>query len=77
MVVPHGLSCSVAHGIFPDRGSNLCLLHAQADSLPLSHHGSPLLALYRNTLSYFLHSRHHHLNESLLCFKLIFIYLFI
>ena len=28
--------------LFPDQGSNLCLLHWQADSLPLSHQGSPL-----------------------------------
>ena len=28
-------------GIFPTQGSNLCLLHWQADSLPLSHQGSP------------------------------------
>ena len=27
-------------GIFPDQGSILCLLHWQADSLPLSHQGS-------------------------------------
>ena len=38
-----GLSCSVACGVFPDRGLNLCLLHWQADSLPLSHQGSPAL----------------------------------
>ena len=31
----HGLSCSVACGIFPDQGSNLCPLHWQADSYPL------------------------------------------
>ena len=33
-------------GIFPTQGSNphhLCLLHWQAESLPLSHLGSPLL----------------------------------
>ena len=35
-----GLSCSTACGIFPDQGLNLCLLHWQADSLPLSHQGS-------------------------------------
>ena len=29
--------------IFPDQGSNPCLLHWQADSLPLSHQGSPFL----------------------------------
>ena len=28
-------------GIFPTQGSNRCLLHWQADSLPLSHLGSP------------------------------------
>ena len=32
VVVAHGLSCSVACGIFPDQGSNLCPLHWQADS---------------------------------------------
>ena len=25
----HGLSCSVARGIFPDQGSNLCLQHGR------------------------------------------------
>ena len=30
-------------GIFPTQGSDLCLLHWQADSLPLSHLGSPSL----------------------------------
>ena len=33
----------VACGIFQGQGSNLCLLHWQADSLPLSHQGSPSL----------------------------------
>ena len=37
----HGLSCSKACGIFLDQGLNPCLLHWQADSLPLSYHGSP------------------------------------
>ena len=40
-VVVHGLSCSEVSGIFLDQGSNLCLLHWQADSLPLSHKGRP------------------------------------
>ena len=35
--------CSVACGISPDQRSNPCLLHWQADSLPLSHQGSPYL----------------------------------
>ena len=41
IVVVFGLSCTVACGIFPDEGSNLCLLHWQADSSALSHQGSP------------------------------------
>ena len=32
VAVAHGLSCSVACGIFPDQGSNPCPLHWQADS---------------------------------------------
>ena len=39
--VAHGLRISVACGIYPDEGSNLCLLHWQVDSLPLSHQGRP------------------------------------
>ena len=39
--MPHGLSCPVACGIFPEQGSNPCLLDWQVDSLPLSHQGSP------------------------------------
>ena len=41
VIVAHGISCSVACGIFPDQGLNPCSLHWQADSLPLSHQGSP------------------------------------
>ena len=40
----HGLSQSVACGIFPDQRSNPCLLpfvRWQADSFPLSHWGRP------------------------------------
>ena len=44
-VVAHRLSCSVACEIFLNQGPNLCLLHWQADSLPLSHQGSPALSL--------------------------------
>ena len=39
IVVMHGLSCSMACGIFSDQGSNLSLLHQQVDSLPLSQQG--------------------------------------
>ena len=38
-----GLSCSEVCGIFPNPGSNPCLLHWQADSLPLSHQRGPVL----------------------------------
>ena len=41
VAVAHGPSCSEACGIFPDQGSNPCLLHWQADSQPLRHQGSP------------------------------------
>ena len=36
-----GLSCSEACEIFPDSGSNPCLLHPQADSLPLGQPEKP------------------------------------
>ena len=42
VIVAHGPSCSAARGIFPDQGSNPCVLHRQADSQPLRHQGSPL-----------------------------------
>ena len=37
-MVAHRLSCSLAHGAFPDQGPNLCLL--DMDSYPLCHQGS-------------------------------------
>jgi len=46
VVVAHGLSCSAVCGIFPDQGLNLCLLHWQAESLPLSHQGGPVEGLF-------------------------------
>ena len=36
IVVVRGLSCHMASGILLDQGLNLCLLHGQVDSLPLS-----------------------------------------
>ena len=42
VVVEHRLSCPAACAVFPEQESNPCLLHWQADSLPLSHQGSPL-----------------------------------
>ena len=40
-VVVYGFNRSVVYGILPDQGLNSCLLQWQADSLPLSHQGSP------------------------------------
>ena len=45
--VAHGPSCSAACGILPDQGSNLCLLHWQADSQPLRHQGSPAVLFFK------------------------------
>ena len=36
------VATSFSRGIFPNEGSNPCLLHWQVDSLPLNHQGSPL-----------------------------------
>ena len=33
-------------GFFPDQGLNPCILHWQAAILPLSHQGSPMIALF-------------------------------
>ena len=52
-IMVHGLSSSVACGLFLDRGSNLCLLDWQANSLPLSHQGGPsLIGFYDVFLSF-------------------------
>ena len=41
-----GMGCHfLLQGIFLSQGLNLSLLHWQADSLPLSHQGSPVCAL--------------------------------
>ena len=58
--VVNGLSCSAACRIFPDQGSNLHLLrllHWQADSLPLSHQGSPRLVFLLAKSDNSCHSR--------------------
>ena len=51
IVVVCGLRCFSACGIFPDQGLNPCLLHGQADSLPLSHRGIPLYKLLTKNIS--------------------------
>ena len=55
VVVMHGLSCSAAYRVLPDQGSNPCLLHWQADSLPLSHQENPM-HLFLNKQAYALHN---------------------
>ena len=41
VIVAHGPSRSLACGILPDKGSNPCPLHWQADSQPLHHQEGP------------------------------------
>ena len=50
VAVAYGLSCSKACGTFPDQRLSPCLLHWQANSLPLSLRGSMISA--------FLHTLH-------------------
>ena len=52
IVVVHRLSCSAASGIFPDQGLNLCLLHWQADSLPLSQGSLRRILKFKKSNSY-------------------------
>ena len=49
VIVAHGPSRSTACGILPDQGSNPRPLHWQADSQPLRHQGSPVLAIVNST----------------------------
>ena len=49
----HRPCCSAACGTLQNQGSNLCLLHCQADSVLLIHQGSP--ALYFQIFKYLTH----------------------
>ena len=49
-IVAHEPGCSVACGIFPDRGSNPRPPHRQADSQPLRHQGRPYSLFIRQYL---------------------------
>ena len=51
VVVAQGLSCSAGCDIFPDQGSDPCLLHCQADFQPLSHQGSPQEIIFNEFLT--------------------------
>ena len=55
VVVAHRPRCSAACGVFPDQGSNLCLLHWQADSQPLRHQGSPNFAIFKGNLYIYMY----------------------
>ena len=51
-----GMGCYFfLQGVFLTQGPNLCLLHWQADSLPLRHQGSPLL--YKATKPKVIHEK--------------------
>ena len=49
LAVSAGTQWLTACGIFLDQGSDLYLLHWQADSYPLSQQGSPLPFSYKDT----------------------------
>ena len=70
VAVAHGLSCTKACEIFPDKGSSPCPLPWQADSYPLDHQGSPccfvLFFKWRN-LHVFQKSRKQMIDK-MLCF---------
>ena len=55
IVVVHPLSCSVVCGIFLGQGSNPCLLHWQADSLPRRHQGCPRIFFKYKLQNYSFH----------------------
>ena len=48
----YGLSSSTAHGIFLDQGSNLCLLHWQADSFITEPPGKPSFSRFLRPLGF-------------------------
>ena len=50
----HGVSCSAACGIIPNQGSNPCSLQWRADSLPLSHQGSPENFIFKKQFHLFI-----------------------
>ena len=49
-VVAHGLSCSVAGGIFSVQGSNPCPLHRQVYSYPVHHQENPGHLVFNYTI---------------------------
>ena len=53
VVVAHGPHCSEVRGIFPEQGSNPCVLHWQVDSQPPDHQGRPKSILSLTILKLF------------------------
>ena len=51
IVVAPKFSCSATYGTFPDQGLNLCLLHWQADSLPLSQGSLRIILKFKKSNS--------------------------
>ena len=55
-----GVGCYfLLQGIFPVQGSNLCLLHWQVDSLPLSHQGSLTVYDLLQMIDFILYIHHY------------------
>ena len=54
ILVAHRRGCPMACEIFPDQGSNLCLMHWQADSLPPSQQETPRREFQNFYVSFFL-----------------------
>ena len=74
VVVAHWLSCSLACEVFLGQESKLCVLQWQAESLPLSHQGSPpdsILYVLTNTFSPFTGYHHQSTSgQSLACWSI-------
>ena len=62
-VVAHGLNCCTACGVLLVQGPNLCLLHWQADSLPLSHQGNPEILPFKKCFALILSCRYNMLSQ--------------
>ena len=55
VVVVHGLSCPTPCGIFPDQGSNPCLLHWQADGFLITGLPGKSVHVYSCLFTFLVH----------------------
>ena len=55
VVVVHGLSCPTPCGIFPDQGSNPCLLHWQADGFLITGLPGKSVHMYSCLFTFLVH----------------------